>query len=266
MLLAFICLAVIYADFRMTKHNMGVQWNGIGCVDNVNNGIADAPMQYRVLVPWLCRLFRGVNGYLYLRMLSICFAIVSADYYFQDILATAMLGFFFVLAALYDYTDGYIEVGLFALAFTMLDSIWLIPITLLATLNREVGVFIPIACLLSGYIQLAGLVFFFGFVTGYIIPRLVYGDHQRYCEFFTLKRNLQTIKAEFTTGKPFVYCEYTLFFILTGGLGYLYSTVSLGPVESSMGLLFLLLLIPTMWREVRVFSPVMLAAIPMALR
>jgi hypothetical protein len=72
------------------------------------------------------------------------------------------------------------------------------------------------------------------------------------------------------TNLPIVYNEYTHFFVLffLSIVVYVMTFLDGGvyPAEIVLGLLAVALLIPTVWREIRVFAPTMLAVIPMGLR
>lgn len=279
--IAVICIIVMYAD-RSTVRNMGVAHNGIGAIPAVLAGAAKAPMQFRVLIPWICGALgsyfgRGMgkypylNIYLGLRWTAIVFAMFSAYLYLGSVMLVMLLALYFVWAMLYDYTDGYIEVGCYALAFHFLSvggdiRYTIVPIvTLIATLNRETSVFIPVAAILTGE-TLMSLMCGAAFVIGYMIPRMVYdGGKRRYCNFFLLKENIKKIK-ESIGRRPVFYNEYISFFILCAIMGWAYISMflssSLTPITISMGGMFLALLIPTIWREIRVFGPVVLAVIP----
>ena len=84
------------------------------------------------------------------------------------------------------------------------------------------------------------------------------------------RENWRLIKVTFGDGRPLLLNEYSMFFALSVGVVALYVhtflTVGLSPVEMACGVLFVGMLIPSIWREIRVFAPVMLALIPMALR
>ena len=268
-------VVVVYAEFRLTCHNWGAQFNGVGCIPAVLAGNAKQPMQYRVLVPWLVgNVERGdyVKRYIYLRVLSVIFALWASNLWFGNILYTSAFALFLIAAAKFDYTDGYLEVGLFALVFYLIGN----PISyhyelicllvLVAAINRETAVFLPITALLGGYWFLGiGMLFVFG--VGYIIPRLKYGKCERYCNFFMVKENLRRIKERFKK-EFFLYNEYTLFFILFAlfVFGYVGTYPDYTFYQVSMGLMFFALLIPSIWCEVRVFKPVLLVLIPMVVR
>ena len=73
-LIPILAMMILILDWRITAYNMNVKWNGFGCVADVCQGKADAPMQYRVLVPWLTRLLGGSTyAYLVVKYLGIAF-------------------------------------------------------------------------------------------------------------------------------------------------------------------------------------------------
>ena len=109
-------------------------------------------MQYRVLVPWLTKVFGdSVTTYVWLRAISILFAMVASYLWMKSLIGIALLGLFFCSASLYDYTDVYIEVGLFALSFAWVAGNYpfgeiVVPFcAFVGSLNRETAVFIPAA-------------------------------------------------------------------------------------------------------------------------
>lgn len=266
-------LVVIYIDFHMTKKNMRVPWNGFGAVDSVLNGGAKSPMQYRMLIPLVVGLFEDrLRAYLYVKWVGITVALGMAFWYFGSVgtdpmIATALLALFFVVAAIYDYADAYWEIALLSAGLLLIDYNLLVlcVVTFAAALNRETAVVIPLAVFLSGYwIDSLVVGFFFGW--GYMVPRAIYGRAERYCEWFTFSRNIKTLVE--SRKVPVLLNEYLHFFVLLAGLVYLYARnyATLTPAEISLGALFLALLVPSMWREIRVFGPTMLAVIPMALR
>jgi hypothetical protein len=287
----FITWVVYYADFKMTKHNWGAVWNGIGAIPSVLGGTALAPMQYRVFVPWLCRFF-GVdnmdkegfyNLYMRIRGISIFCAEFAAFIYFSILninpyMGSALLSLFFIWAALYDYTDVYIELATFATAFCIISNgntgliyiALLFVITVIATLNRETAIFIPFTCFLIKGWEIAGIVSAVGFLLPYLYVRWKYGDKERYCKFFMLGENLKLIKSTYKSNMPLLMNEYSHFFVLTIVFAVLYLSHGLmgdlTPINISMGIMYVLLLIPSMWREIRVFTPVMLSLIPIILR
>ena len=274
-----VSLVVIYADGMLTKGNFGSQFNGVGAIVPVLIGRSMAPMQHRVLVPWLCWLVSRVLGwgddkypffkiYLAIRWVAIFAAIGMSHLYFGHFGMTALLALFFVWAALYDYTDGYVEVACFAAALYLMGvgGLWMYvgmaAVSFLAALNRETAIFIPIVVALTGQPLLTTVSFGF-FLCGFAIPRLMYRGAQRYCSLWMLPKNLKSLKQELSS-KPIVYTEYTHFLVLVGLMVVTYAvSFPWSPVEIGLGLMFGALLVPTVWREIRVFAPVMLGLIPM---
>ena len=271
-------LVVLYADFHLTKKSFGAKFNGLGCIPDVLAGKSLAPMQYRVLIPWICKLFGEgdrdfayIKVYMWIRWFSIPFAIGMAHIYFGNPLCTALLAIFFVGAALYDYTDGYLEVGFLATALLLMGGgAWFMPaifiLCVVATLNRETAVVIPLIAFLGGNYWM-GFAAWSGVGIGYFLPRFVYPTVGRYCDFIQIRENLNDIKR-FYRMKPFVYVEHSMFFVLAlvVVMAYIGSFPTYSPAEMGLGLLFVGLLIPTKWREIRVFSPCMLAILPMVVK
>ncbi len=267
----FLSVVVIYADWRLTAHNWGAIWNGVGCIPLVLNGTAKQPMQYRILVPWLCSLWREITSrgykrfYMGLRWFSIIFALYSANLWFNSQHYTALLALFFIAAAIYDYTDGYLEVGFYSLFFYLMTTQpayhyeMLFVLTIVATLNRETSVFMPIMALLSQE-WLLGIGLCVSFAIGYMIPRVVYGSAERYCKFNMVSENIRRIKDKIMLN------EYILFFILLVLIGIGLLNFQGNPFEIGMGLMFLSLLVPCVWAEIRCFKPVMLILIPMIMK
>ncbi len=278
LILCIVVAAIVsYVDTQIASLNEGAGWNGIGSIPPVLRGESKAPMQHRVLVPWLCRLFAGEKydwrgyrfAYRWVKTVGIVLAVGAAWLYFwsagvNPTLGVILMGLYLCWSAQYDYADGYYEIALLCFAFTVItmSPAWalvaLVPITIFATLNRETAVIIPVVCLASGDIS-TGLVLSLVFYGGYRIPRLVYGVKERYCEWITLKRNVKFIKSA-----PKEYLPFALLFA-TSAL--LYATSwPWSSFEIVCGGFFAAMLIPSIWKEIRVFAPSMLALIPMAVR
>ena len=262
-----VAIVVVYADFRMTIHNNGVAGNGLGSVPFVNGGSATLPAQHRVLVPWLCHYI----DYYYLRWLAIGLALVSAWLYFGTcmtvpIVGVLLLALYFVWAAVFDYTDGYIEVALFALAFYLAInySLSLAPLAIgfFAGLNRESSVFIPICLVLDGY-WFAGLLAGVGFIVGGAIPRIMYSGAERYCGGNQMVDNWERMIESYRDSKHILHNEWTSFIVLFLALVGIYAVVPWSGVHIGMIFMFTLLVVPTVWAEIRVFAPIVLFAIPL---
>ena len=278
--IAILSLLLWYVDFRLTVHNWGVKWNGVGVIPEVLAGKSLLPMQHRVLVPWLTALFgRGshkapyICGHVTMRLLAISFALFSAHWFFSsNLLYTALLVIFLMAAALFDYTDGYVELGFFALFLGLVgqcgplvrSEIWLlVTVAFVASLNRETALFFPVLLFLQTFDVVASVVVFLAVAAGLIFVRCVYGVPRRYCSFWMVKENWRRIKSFFRDGSGSRQIrEYLLFALLCVLVFISPFTGTMSWVEWGMGAFFCALLVPSIWCEVRVFAPVMLVVIP----
>jgi hypothetical protein len=279
-------IALIYVDLDRTRHNFGAQFNGIGAIPAVLAGTAQLPMQHRVLVPWLTALLCGrvrkvnydfhkyLDAYILLRWASIAFAVCLSQMWFQVIVpqyafhATTMLAVFFMVAALYDYTDVYIEVACFAASLLLfqqdfgLVGLGLLGVGVIAGLNRETAVFMPLLGI--GIAPITSILFsFVGVVIGVVLPRLSYRNNKRYCGFYQLENNLSDLKR--ICSVPVLYNESVWFLFVCVSV---VAATILWPsmVMIVFAVMFATLLVPTRWREIRVFAPCMLGVIPGLLR
>lgn len=270
-LLIVISLIVIVADWRVTQYNYGAVWNGIGSVESVLRGDAKIPMRHRVLVPWLCKYIK----YIYIRWASIVLAVVMSHLYFDNIILTMAMALFMVWALMYDYTDVYLEIAGFAGILLMLPITngWyysILPVvTLLMMLNRETGAVIPFFVFFMGDME-AGALCAGAAVAGYLIPRLMYPGGERYCKFNMIKENIRRIVNYRRRHIPLLHDEYLHFFVLFAIVVYGYSVAFsagvVSPFDIAMAVFFVAMLVPSVWSEIRVFSPVMLSIIPIVLK
>lgn len=299
--ITLLSMVVIYADLKIINGEGGhgsepfaAPWNGLGSILWILQGKSLQPTQYRVLIPWICGFlgkdnmfgpgtgkYAYFNIYLRLRWVAITGAIGASFFYFAQLgidpyMASLFLSLFFVMAALYDYTDVYIEIGLLSLYLILLGQPTLLNLLILpilvfvAALNRETAIVMPVITVLSGELLLGGIVLF-GFVGGFYLPRRFYGKRGRHDPLNMWKRNLERIVFYYKhTDLPILYNQYTHFFILFVSFIVIYTMAFLDggvyPTEIVLGLLAVGLIIPTIWREIRVFAPTMLAVIPMGLR
>lgn len=269
-IITFCTLIVAACDFRVTRNNMDIKGNGYGCTQFVVHDQAPVPTQYRVLVPWLTAACGGSGTtYLWLKTAYIAFAMVMSYLWINTVIGIVLLALFFTWASLYDYSDVYIEVGLFAAAFYWMHAgldfaeIVVPALAFIGALNRETAVFIPMTALFDGMWMVgAGALIAFGI--GYTIPRLKYGNRGRYCPFNMIPTNLKMIRDTFRASRLWQHSTYVHFLVLTLAVIACYAmNESYSAVDISMAILFVAMLVPSMWREIRVFAPVMLAVIPM---
>lgn len=273
-------LCVIYVDFHRTKSNMGkVTANGLGAIPYVLAGKATQPSQYRVLVPWLTnlmcgRIFKQENymvatylpAYALLRALAIGLSMSLCHALWGNPMYVAVLAIFYMVVAIYDYTDVYFEIAFLALSMLLFKydySFLIVPICILAGLNRETATVIPFLAIPSGNwtnVLLALL----GVAIGLAIPRLMYGKARRYCGISQYRMNWHDLKS-LISEYPMVFNE-TFHFVLLAGLMVVATVLSPSYYMAIAWVLFVLLAIPARWREVRVFAPCVFLMIPSLLR
>jgi len=274
-----IAFALFIVDWRITRDNMNVPWNGFGCVRNVIKGTAQLPMQYRVLVPWLTVLlgFGEVYRWAYMtvKYLGMLVMLYGFHWYLGQLgvdadLGTAILAGIVPLTMQYDYADAYWEIGLLAIGIGLIlggESIWLLMlITFMACLNRETSAVI-LAALAVLYL---GLTMRFGFISllvgaSVLLPRLLYGKKTRYCHWNLIPRNLKEIRQHPSLLNGYTHTVVLLAaFAITSIAGLMPNNFL--PVVISVALVSVALLIPSMWNEPRVFLPTLLVTIPMGIR
>ena len=289
--LVILWAVVAYVETRMTWHNMGAPFNGLGAIPAVLRGDALLPMQRRVLVPWLwfalggwriadVRSPQGLRLYLAIKTVLVGFALSSAWLWFGSLgldakIATSMLAVWFCASALFDYPDAYAEMGLFSLAFLLIGRDgavgfwWLALVCTLAGLNRETAIMLPVVAVLATGASLTAVAASAGAVLGVSIPTVLYPGRKRYCAFLQVRANLRELAAWAKTGNKYVVNEWYLFFGLAVIGSWLYGRGlilgALGPVSCGMAVLTGAMLLCGKWREIRIFGPTVLALIPMAL-
>lgn len=260
-------------DLRATCGNMKQDGNGRGAIAVVLSGKAPLPTQHRVFIPTLCGWLGSppyVVSYLWLKFAGIVFALLSSFLWFSvsggAVINTALLALFMCFAAVFDYADAYWEIGFFGSCLFLLTfgTVWagiiLFVLTIFAMLNRETAVWFPFLAVLSGQYLLGGiLVLVVG--VGLVVPRMEYGTPARYCPFNMVGDNLRRMRGSCWWGIDIITNPYLHFLVIlllfVSSLFYFRSGVEWG-----MALLFVALMIPAVWAEIRVFGPCMLVVIP----
>lgn len=270
---AILALVLLVVDYRITNSNMGVVWNGYGSIKGVLKGDALAPMQYRVFTPWLAAVFgKSIPAYLMIKYISLFFMLVSFDWWLKCLGLDALLGTTILAATLpitilFDYHDSYWEIGFLALAFGIIytgGNIWILAIvSFFASLNRESAVLVPVGMILTGNFLVA--LFLAAIVgIGLVVPRLVYGYKTRYCEGVMFKKNLISLRERwnnFIMGDVHALMIIIAFVVVAE---FRYDVIAnLWPFIITMALFILMVGIPGLWRETRIFGPVSLVMIPM---
>ena len=270
---------VIWVDTAITRHNYGAIWNGIGAVPDVLAGKAELPMQYRVLVPWLCDFIGGdqLRTYIRIKWFSILCAVSAAFVWFLSLaispfIAVSMLGFFFCMGSLYDYGETYWEITFFAIAFMLIGySTWwayagIIVVSYLMAITKETAPFIALAALLSGQWVMA-IVSGLTIASAMTMLYVKYGRRKRYTALIE-RYNWYRFKRNRDAGLSWVQEPYFMAAALLVGTAYLLivNWGALTGTEMAMFVLFFAAIPITVCDEIRMWNPVVLGLIPLALK
>ncbi len=247
-------------EWRIVLSNVGARWNGYGAVAGVLSRDSDAPMRYRVLVPWLMRVCRCSSVVLYqvMKVLLLAGALVVAE----RLLGTAGTLTLAVLVATtfeFDYWDCYAEllgVGLILWGGEIGD--WRLAAAggVVWGLSRETAAVAPVLGWLAGgwWIGVAALA---GPVAMGVV-RVVQGRAGLYCERWTLRaynaRDLR-LSAERRDVGPWYSILWT---VVTVGLVVLDARVTTGVMARTAGMAGVWLAAGWLMgraRETRVFLP-----------
>lgn len=185
----------------ITGKNYGARWNGYGAINGTINKTADAPMVYRVLVPWiigalerihprvkLCRL--EIYEALKIILIGLAFWSINRAWNFNTaILVAAILPITFR----FDYWDWSAELAGVAMAMTGEVPLAIIGATI-AGLSKETAPLVPLAYLsVTGDVPIAVILMFYVGIL-WVLIRMVQGEHKLYCDRWMVKRNLQELK------------------------------------------------------------------------
>jgi hypothetical protein len=165
---------------------MNSPWNGYGAIEAVRNKTADAPMAYRVLIPWLIGNKPTMPKYQALVVALMTGALYSV-YLARGLPVMLITAAILPVTFFYDYWDWAAELIGFSLALVSL------PLAALGVvihgLSRETA---PLAGLVYAlyFRDLLGgiLIALIGFAVLQIV-RFVQGPHPLYCERWMYKRN-----------------------------------------------------------------------------
>lgn len=190
--------AIERALMIISARNMSSPYNGYGCIDLVNRKDVKAPMAYRVLVPWLFRLFPGADrGTLYVGAKTVLNAaaifLVAQAWSWEVALLVAVL---VVPTFEFDYWDWAVELA--GVAAVMTGNLTLaVVFTVLWALSRETVLIAPVMWFVV-----------FGDVTGtaavlaaavapFLAVRAYVGRRELYCSRFMVRQNLADLKPFF---------------------------------------------------------------------
>lgn len=213
----------------MTGFNYGAKYNGLGAVEGALRRTGEAPMVYRVLVPWVMAVLQRM-GMRKLEAYELCkftlnfFALyaVSLAWGFEAAVVTA---FFLPVTFLYDYWDWAVEMGAIALGMTGRIDLAILGVVLLA-MSRETFILVGLALwMVSGDSLAALLVISMGGAV-WLMVRMIQGEHKLYCKRFMLRENLRAI-WHVRAKRPWILSDVVISLLLgLAGVGYV---VSLSP-------------------------------------
>lgn len=177
-----------YAQFIITRGNYNSRYNGLGCIRGVLDGTALAPMQYRVAIPWIYRIFPHYEiikiGLMACGLFSmwLMFETIWGAYSYQAMLIT---GIFYVINFQYDYAEQYLELSMWAQFLTAVyigNIPWMVACLVIASLCRETSVFLPLVYFLATGSVVTALVFFAVVGGTLLMPRIIYGIKPSYLD------------------------------------------------------------------------------------
>lgn len=181
-----LCLARV--QYMVTKFNMGARWNGYGAIDGVLDKKSDAPMVYRVLVPWLVGRKKSIWKY-ELWQTIFMFMVVSSLFTAWNG-STALIAMIGLTATFwYDYWDWTIEITGLTLALVSF------PLSLLVAvpfgLSRETAPLIGLVYALHSGDWIRGAILSGVAMIGIVLVRFIQGtDHPLYCERWMIRTNV----------------------------------------------------------------------------
>jgi len=194
MVLAFLLERVLLV---VARDNYGAQWNGAGAISGVIQRSTQAPMIYRVLVPWLAYLLRQagmplLSAYELVKILLTGFALWAVELAWGPFIALGVLAFLPV-TFLYDYWDWAGE--LLGLSLILTGDFWLALVGVWVWgLSRDTVLLAGLAFWLASGDWIGAFAVLSGSVIMFAALRLVQGNKESYCKLIWIKDNWQAIK------------------------------------------------------------------------
>lgn len=196
-----ICLALALVLARvqfLSARSTNSPWNGYGAIEQVQKKTAQAPMVYRVLIPWLIGK-PTMAKYQAMQVVLIAAALYSVflAWDLPVMLATAAI---IPITFYFDYWDWSVELMSFSLALVSLPLA--IVGVILHGLSRETAPLPGLAYALHFGDIWGGLaISACGFLALWIVRR-IQGKHKLYCDRWMYKRNWRELRKPHT-GSPY---------------------------------------------------------------
>lgn len=190
-LILAICLSRI--QYISGRFNEKAIWNGYGSIESTLNKTADAPMAYRVLLPWIFGLMNGnlIERYEIIRFALMWIMLLSVNLVWG---LPVMLVFCVLLTATlwYNYWDFMPEV--IGITLAMSGNIYLALFGIIIhAMSRETFIIdAPVFVMVSNN-WLAGYLLLFVAVYVYLIVRYIQGEHPLYCKRWMITDNYKMI-------------------------------------------------------------------------
>lgn len=174
----------------ISKFNLLAPWSGYGAIDGVLNKNSDAPMVYRVLVPWIIRDVK-LWKYEICQVILIYISIVSI-YTAWNLSIVSMSMILLTVTFWYDYWDWTLEV--IGLSLALVSFPLSILGVMLLGLSRETAPLVGLVYALHTKNFLGGaIISIIGFIVLYIV-RKIQGKHPLYCKRWMIKENIELLK------------------------------------------------------------------------
>jgi len=191
-LLFALCLA--RAQYLAGKFNMRAKWNGYGAIESIQNKTADAPMAYRVLIPWL--IGKPTLAKYEAFQIALITAALYSVYLAWGVPVMLVAGLLLTITFFYDYWDWTPEMIGLSLALVSFPAAMLGVV--LHGMSRETAPLVGVAYALHSGDWLGGVVIAYaGFAVLWMV-RKIQGKHPLYCDRWMITRNWKELKA----GKP----------------------------------------------------------------
>lgn len=189
LLIFSICLS--YAQYKIARFNIGSKWNGYGVIEGVVSKNIQAPMVYRVLVPWIIGKNKTLWKYELCQTILIYCSLLSI-YIAWNTLIVLISVILLTLTFWYDYWDWNIELigfmfGLMSLPLALLGVI-------LLGMSRETAPLIGLIYILHSHDYLGGSILILTSILILIGVRMIQGKHDLYCKRFMIVENWNLLK------------------------------------------------------------------------
>jgi hypothetical protein len=175
----------------LAARSMNSRWNGYGVIEVVRNKTADAPMAYRVLLPWLMGSKPTMAKYQALQVIFITAALYSV-YLAWGAPVLWVVAALLPITFYFDYWDWSVELMGFSLALVSLP--FALAGVVLHGLSRETAPLVGVAYAIHHHDILGGIFLSVLGLGVLFAVRRIQGRHPLYCDRWMIRRNLRELK------------------------------------------------------------------------